>query len=74
MDLNKATKENIAFMINEMKKKLTVANASILNPDNIDTDKYEDLLDLYSFVAGQKRFSISEMDAVVSELGQLRKK
>ncbi|HJV44915.1 MAG TPA: DUF1128 domain-containing protein [Bacillota bacterium] len=74
MNLENPSRENIAFILNELQKKLTMANASVLNPDSFGFEAYEDLLDLYQMIIKKERISISEMEAIVSELGQLRKK
>jgi uncharacterized protein YfkK (UPF0435 family) len=36
-------------------------------------ESYEDLKDLYDVVMSKEKFSISEIDAITSELGNLRK-
>lgn len=74
MSLDVPSKENMIFILDELKKKLTMANTSVMNPDAFDMDVYEDLLDLYQMVTRKERISISEMEAIVSELGSMRKK
>ncbi len=74
MSMEIPSKENMALILDELKKKLTMANTSVMNPDTFDLDVYEDLLDLYQMVTRKERISISEMEAIVSELGNLRKK
>lgn len=73
MDLSKQSKENIAFMITEIMSKLEFVNMSALKPENFNVNNYERLHDLYLLVKKQKQFSISEMEAIASELGSLRK-
>lgn len=73
MSLEVASKENMVFILDELKKKLTMANTSVINPEAFDLDVYEDLLDLYHLVTRKERISISEMEAIVSELGSMRK-
>jgi uncharacterized protein YfkK (UPF0435 family) len=36
-------------------------------------EKYEDLFDLYEMILSKEHLSISEVEAVASELGNLRK-
>ncbi|NBD23573.1 DUF1128 domain-containing protein [Paenibacillus glycinis] len=64
--------ENVAFMIEAIKTKLRMASGAAMQASNFSLDKYEDLLDIYEIVAGKDKFSISEVEAIVSELGQLR--
>ncbi|MCM3759416.1 DUF1128 domain-containing protein [Alkalihalobacillus oceani] len=73
MDLSKQSRENIEFMLEEMKNKLQIVNAGALNAKSYDTDQYEDLRDIYELVEKKQSFSVSELDAIVSELGRLRK-
>lgn len=74
MSLETPSKENMVFILDELKKKLTMANTSVMNPEAFDLEVYEDLLDLYQLVTRKERISISEMEAIVSELGSMRKK
>lgn len=74
MNLDQPSKENIEFIINGIVKQLAVVNASILSPDDFGPEQYEDLLDIYYMVTKKGRLTISELDAVLGELGKLRKK
>lgn len=71
-DLNQPTQQNVEFMIEEIKSKLRMATAAAMQASHFGTDKYEDIRDLYEVVASKPSFSISEMEALVSELGKLR--
>lgn len=73
MDLSTKSPENVAFMVEEIKKKLRMASGAAMSSTNFDEDRYEDLVDLYELVASKNSFSISEIDAITSELGKLRK-
>ncbi|NEU29405.1 DUF1128 domain-containing protein [bacterium LRH843] len=73
MDLTINTRENIEFMLEEIKDKLHIVNAGALNSKSFYTDNYEDLREIYELVIRKKSFSVSELDAIVSELGRLRK-
>lgn len=66
--------ENVAFMIEAIKTKLRMASGAAMQASNFSLNKYEDLRDVYEIVAGKDKFSISEVEAIVSELGQLREK
>lgn len=73
MDLTQQTLENAAFMIEAIKTKLRVASGAAIKPEHFDFNLYEDLKDIYEHVIGKSNFSVSEMDAIVLELGRLRK-
>jgi len=73
MDLSQPTQANIEYMIEAIKSKLRMASGSAMQASSFDADKYEDLKDIYDMVSSKDRFSISEVEAIVSELGRLRK-
>ncbi|AMA64327.1 MAG: DUF1128 domain-containing protein [Kurthia gibsonii] len=73
MDLTTPSTENIHFMIEAIKEKLRMVNADAMKPENFDTESYEDLVYLYELVHKRDAFSPSEMQAIVAELGSLRK-
>ncbi|CAM4020589.1 DUF1128 domain-containing protein [Paenibacillus alkaliterrae] len=71
-NLELQTQENVEFMIEVIKTKLKMASAAAMQASNFDMSKYEDIKDLYEVVAAKDKFSISEVEALVSELGKLR--
>lgn len=71
-NLDLQTQENVEFMIEVIKTKLKMASAAAMQASNFDLAKYEDIRDLYEVVASKEKFSISEVEALVSELGKLR--
>lgn len=73
MNLNEPTVENVHFIIDALKDKLRMVNADAMRADSFDESNYEDLLDLYNLVMKRTAFSPSEMQAIVAELGSLRK-
>lgn len=73
MDLSVSSLENIEYMIEEIKKKLRMATGAALKATNFDEGKYEDLKDIYDMISSKASFSISEIEALTKELGQLRK-
>ncbi|MED4603084.1 DUF1128 domain-containing protein [Paenibacillus validus] len=73
MDLTKNTLENTDFMIEEIKKKLRMASGAALKAVSLNDTQYEDLRDIYDMVAGKNQFSISEIEAITTELGRLRR-
>ncbi|CEA03360.1 hypothetical protein BN1050_01542 [Metalysinibacillus saudimassiliensis] len=73
MDLTTPTKENVQYMIEQLKEKLRMVNVDAMRSDNFGEDNYEDLYYLYNMVMKRDNFSPSEMQAIVAELGSLRK-
>jgi len=71
-DLNVPSQENVDFMIEAIKTKLRMASGAAMQPSHFSLDRYEDIRDIYEVVAGKDKFSISEVEALVSELGRLR--
>ncbi|MGN7455268.1 DUF1128 domain-containing protein [Paenibacillus pasadenensis] len=72
-DLNEPTQQNVEFMIEAIKEKLRMATAAAMQASSFSIDRYEDIRDLYEVVASKPSFSISEVEALVSELGKLRR-
>jgi uncharacterized protein YfkK (UPF0435 family) len=73
MDLTQASAANIEYMIEAIKTKLRMASGAAMQASAFPLDKYEDLFDLYEMVLSKEHLSISEVEAVASELGNLRK-
>ncbi|SHE12872.1 Uncharacterized protein conserved in bacteria [Chlamydia abortus] len=60
-------------MLEAIKSKLRVATGSAIKASHFDYNKYEDLVDIHDLVMSKDNFSVSEMDAIVMELGKLRR-
>lgn len=73
MDLSNPTKENVIYMIEQLKEKLRMVNVDAMNAESFSDENYEDLLYLYNMVMKRDAFSPSEMQAIVQELGSFRK-
>ncbi|GIO58120.1 DUF1128 domain-containing protein [Paenibacillus cellulositrophicus] len=73
MDLSQKTPENIEYMIEGIKTKLRMASGAAMNASAFSVDRYEDIQDVYDLVMSKDNLSISEVEALVSELGRLRK-
>ena len=73
MDLSNPTKENVIYMIEQLKEKLRMVNVDAMNAESCSDENYEDLLYLYNMVMKRDAFSPSEMQAIVQELGSFRK-
>ena len=72
MNLDVKSQENLAYMIEEIKSKLRMASAAAMQASAFSTEQYDDIHDLYEMVMSKKNLSISEVEAVVTELGRLR--
>jgi uncharacterized protein YfkK (UPF0435 family) len=73
-ELEETSRENIELIIEYIKKKLQVVNTAAISAKSFDTDQYEDLLDLYDFLNKKERFTMSEMESIIAELGKMRKR
>lgn len=73
MDLTKATAENAEYMLEQIKTRLRMATGAAIKSTQLSEDMYADLKDIYDMVMSKERFSISEIEAIVTELGRLRK-
>lgn len=73
VNLDTPSQANVTFMVDAIKSKLKMATAAAMQPDHFDLERYEDIKEIYDIIAGKSNFSISEVEALVSELGQLRK-
>ncbi|MBD8034213.1 DUF1128 domain-containing protein [Solibacillus sp. A46] len=73
MDLSNPSQQNVNYMIEQIKEKLRMVNVDAMQSEAFDENKYEDLQYLYEMVMKRDSFSPSEMNAIVAELGSLRK-
>lgn len=71
-NLQLQTQENVEFMIDTIKTKLKMASAAAMQASHFNIERYEDIKELYDIVSAKDKFSISEVEAIVSELGSLR--
>lgn len=72
MNLTNPSIENMAYMIEEIKTKLRMASGAAMQAAHYNLDRYEDIKDIYEMVVSKEKFSISEIEAIASELGKLR--
>jgi uncharacterized protein YfkK (UPF0435 family) len=73
MDLNTVTPENVDYLFEAITRKLRMATGGSIKLSSFNEEMYQDLKDLYDIVMSKSSFSISEIDAITSELGKLRK-
>ncbi|MCL6604545.1 DUF1128 domain-containing protein [Paenibacillus wynnii] len=74
MDLSQPSQENVEYMIEGIKNKLKMASAAAMQASAFSVDKYEDIYDIYEVTMNGGNLSISQVEAIVSELGRLRQK
>lgn len=70
-DLREPTQDNIAYMIEAIKSKLRMAAGSALQASRFPLEHYDEIRELYELVRAKPHFSVSEVEALVSELGRL---
>ncbi|WP_223067792.1 DUF1128 domain-containing protein [Paenibacillus caui] len=74
MDLTQKTQENVEYMIEAIKNKLRMATGAAMQSSAFSVERYDDILEVYEIVMSKERLSISEVEALATELGQLRGK
>ncbi|TDL98354.1 DUF1128 family protein [Macrococcus brunensis] len=60
-------------MLEDIMSKLKLINKGVINAEDIDDSKEEDLKDLHTMVMKRDNVSPSEIAAITDALGQLRK-
>jgi uncharacterized protein YfkK (UPF0435 family) len=70
-DLREPTADNIAHMIEAIKSRLRMATGSALQASRFPLERYDEIRELYELVLAKPHFSVSEVEALVSELGRL---
>ncbi|MCA1035646.1 MULTISPECIES: DUF1128 domain-containing protein [Bacillaceae] len=73
MNLSEKSTENVEYMIEQIKEKLKVLNLGAIKPSHFDEEMYTELKEIYDLVMKKDSFSPNEMQALVEELGNLRK-
>ncbi|SFF70037.1 Uncharacterized protein YfkK, UPF0435 family [Halobacillus alkaliphilus] len=73
MNLEEPTRENLEFIINDMADRLQVVNRTIMDPDDYDLEKYDEIKELHDIVQMKGQLSVSEIQTFVQELGRFRK-
>lgn len=73
MNLENPSNENLEVMLNELADRLKVANRELLNPDDYDLEKYDEIKFMYDMVVQKGYLSASEAQAFIDELRSVRK-
>ncbi|WP_028544537.1 DUF1128 family protein [Paenibacillus taiwanensis] len=63
----------VEAMIEDIKGRLKMATAAAMQASAFSVEQYDDIKDIHDIVMSKSNFSISEMEALVSELGKLRR-
>nr|WP_273545607.1 DUF1128 domain-containing protein [Paenibacillus caui] len=72
--MTQKTQENVEYMIEAIKNKLRMATGAAMQSSAFSVERYDDILEVYEIVMSKERLSISEVEALATELGQLRGK
>lgn len=74
MNLTKPSNENLEFILTDLKARLNIANTSLIKPDDFRLDDYGEVLDIYEMVTKRPQLSMMQIEGVLAELGELRKR
>lgn len=69
-----STEKSIDEMITDIKKKLQLVNQDMIRAENYSTGQYDELRDIHELVMSKASISVSEMEAILTELGNIRDK
>lgn len=73
MNLEQPTEENLKIIMAGLSEKLSVINRALLDPEDYDLAKYDDLKFMYEVVSTRDSLSPSETQAFIDELRKARK-
>lgn len=73
IDINVKSDEAVQYMLEEIKNRLKMATMAAIKPDHFNAEHYEDIRDLYDMIISKSSYSILEMEAIVDELGRMKK-
>ncbi|WP_430785989.1 DUF1128 domain-containing protein [Virgibacillus flavescens] len=73
MNLEQPTEENLKLLLDELGDRLKVANRSLLDHEDYDLEKYDDIKFMYDMVVQKGHLSASETQAFIDELRTVRK-
>jgi uncharacterized protein YfkK (UPF0435 family) len=74
MNLETPCKENLVYLINEIKSRLKLVNTALIDPQEYRLEDYAEILALYQMIRRKNdRLTMMEIEGVLEELGQLRR-
>lgn len=74
MNLETPSQENLVHLINEIRSRLKLVNAALIDPQEYHLEDYAEILALYHMIRRKNgRLTMMEIEGVLEELGQLRR-
>lgn len=73
IDINVKSDAAVQYMLEEIKNRLKMATMAAIKPDHFNAEHYEDIRDLYDMIISKSSYSILEMEAIVDELGRMKR-
>ncbi|WP_217585635.1 DUF1128 domain-containing protein [Lentibacillus saliphilus] len=73
MNLERPNEQNLKYILEDLTKRLGVVNRSLMDYQDYDLSKYDDLKMMYDIVKRKGQLSTSETEAFVNELRHVRK-
>lgn len=74
MDLSVVNRDNMEFMLADLKKRLKIVNASLIDSDDFSLEAYDGIRDIYELVRKRSQLTTMEIEGILSELGELRRR
>lgn len=74
MDLSAVNRDNLDFMLADLKKRLKIVNASLIDSDDFSLEAYDGIRDIYELVRKRSQLTTMEIEGILSELGELRRR
>jgi uncharacterized protein YfkK (UPF0435 family) len=73
MDLQKATPENLAYVVNEIKSQLKLVNQGLILVEDFQLEDYDLLLEIYEMIRKKKgQLTMMEIEGILEELREIR--
>jgi len=73
MNLEQPTEHNMKVILDELADRLGVANRSLMDPEDYNIEKYDELKLMYDMIINKGSLSASETQAFIEELRSVRK-
>jgi uncharacterized protein YfkK (UPF0435 family) len=74
MDLRIASQENLKHLLDDLAVRLNVVNVSLMDAEDYDLEKYDDIKFLYDIVVKKGKLTTLETQAFIEELASVRLK
>lgn len=73
MNFQTASEENLILLVEEIKSRLKLVNASLIRPEDFDLASYSELLEIYEMIVKKQQLTMMEIEGVLDELKSLKK-